>query len=232
MTLKPHERLQLLKALMNDLAVMGLDLNEDQLSRLIDYLALLVKWNAVYNLTAIRDPQMMLTQHLADCLAIIKPIEQRWGEGRQLRIVDVGCGAGLPGMVLAIARPNWHVTGIDTVAKKVAFVQQVIAELRLPNAVARQERVERMSDELYQIAVCRAFSSVAEFVRVAGHLVEATGDMLAMKGVLPASEIAELPQDWQVAHVDVLQVPRLDAKRQLAWIRPAGIETMRLQQRD
>jgi 16S rRNA (guanine527-N7)-methyltransferase len=186
------------------LAALGLQASPAQLDTLLGYLALLQRWNATYNLTAVRDPAQMLTQHLADCLAVL----------------DVGSGGGLPGVVLATMLPALTVTCVDTVGKKVAFVRQVAAELRLPNLRAEHARIEQLKAPLASLIVSRAFASLADFVGWTRHLLRPDGVWLAMKGRSPDGEIAALPVDIEVFHVEPLQVPGLDAERCLVWLRP------------
>lgn len=202
-------------------AALGLSAEPEQLDRLQDYLALLRRWNATYNLTAVRDPAQMLTQHLADCLAVVGPLRRQLGETAGRRVVDVGSGGGLPGVVLAVMLPAARVTCVDTVGKKAAFVRQVAAELRLPNLQAEHARVETLRGPTADLIVSRAFASLADFVQLTGHLLAAGGVWMAMKGKRPDDEIAHLPAGVSVFHVEPLQVPGLDAERCLVWLRPA-----------
>jgi 16S rRNA (guanine527-N7)-methyltransferase len=198
----------------------GLALAPEQIASLDAYLNLLQRWNSVYNLTAVRDPVQMLVQHIADSLAIV-PALVRHAAGRPLRVLDVGSGGGLPGVVLAIAQPNFQVTCIDTVGKKAAFIRQVAAELRLANLRAEHGRVEaRASTSPADLIVSRAFASLADFTRLSRASLAADGAWCAMKGKHPGPEIAELPADIEVFHVEQLQVPGLDAERCLVWMRP------------
>lgn len=201
-------------------AALGLTPSDAQLGALLDYLALLQRWNATYNLTAVRDPAQMLTQHLADCLAVVAPLRRQLGDpvGRQL--LDVGSGGGLPGVVLAVLLPALTVTCVDTVGKKAAFIQQVAAELRLPNLRAAHARVETLRAPVADIIVSRAFSSLSDFVRLTRHLLAPSGVWMAMKGKLPSDEIKELASSADVFHVEPLRVPGLDAERCLVWLRP------------
>jgi 16S rRNA (guanine527-N7)-methyltransferase len=199
-----------------------LALAPDQIAALAAYQALLQRWNGVYNLTALRDPEQMLVQHIADSLAAV-PALARQAAGRPQRILDVGSGGGLPGVVLAIARPDFEVTCIDTVGKKAGFIRQVAAELRIANLHAEHGRVERRkADPGADLIISRAFASLAEFTRLSRSSLAAGGVWCAMKGKHPAAEIAGLPADTQVFHVEPLRVPGLDAERCLVWMRPGA----------
>ena len=202
-------------------AQLGVPLSDGQLQQLLAHQALLQRWNAVYNLTAVRDPAQMLTQHLLDCLAVV-PALRRHSQGRALRVLDVGSGGGLPGAVLAVAVPELSVTCVDTVAKKAGFIRQVGAELALPNLRAVHARVEAMPDDaLFDLVVSRAFASLADFTTWTRARLAPGGVWLAMKGRVPDDEIATLPAgDAAVFHVEPLQVPGLDAQRCLVWLRP------------
>lgn len=188
-------------------------LSDTQLSQLLDYLALLAKWNSVYNLTAVRDPAHMVTQHLLDSLAALPAFAQA------RNVLDVGAGGGLPGIVLAIARPDLNVSLIDTVHKKTAFLTQVKAELQLANVNVYTGRVEQLQvSQQFDVITSRAFADLSDFVNWSGHLLQEQGRFIAMKGVAPADEIARLPTGWQVTEVRALQVPGLNAERHLVFI--------------
>jgi 16S rRNA (guanine527-N7)-methyltransferase len=189
-------------------------------ARLEAYLGLLAKWNAAYNLTAVRDPAQMRVQHLADCLSVVAPLRRQLG-GRAARILDVGSGGGLPGVVLALSDPSWDVTCVDTVGKKAAFVRQVAGELGLPNLHAEHARVESLKAAPFDVITSRAFASLPDFVRWTRPLLASGGIWMAMKGKRPDDEIAALPADVEVFHVEPLAVPGLDAERCLVWMRPA-----------
>jgi 16S rRNA (guanine527-N7)-methyltransferase len=201
-------------------AALGLAHAPAQLDLLSSYLALLQRWNATYNLTAVRDPAQMLTHHLADCLAVVEPLRHRLANRGNARLLDVGSGGGLPGVVLAILQPALDVTCVDTVGKKAAFVRQVAAELKLRNLHAEHARVETLADAGFDVIVSRAFASLADFIRLTRERRAPGGVWLAMKGKHPAAEIAELPADIEVFHVEPLTVPGLDAERCLVWLRP------------
>jgi 16S rRNA (guanine527-N7)-methyltransferase len=199
---------------------LGLASSPEQLDLLARFLTLLQRWNATYNLTAVRDPQQMLTQHLADCLAVVKPIQRQLNPGASSRLLDVGSGGGLPGAVLAIMLPGLDVTCVDTVGKKAAFVRQAAAELGLRNLHAEHARVERLTAPAFDLVVSRAFASLADFVRLSRRQVGASGVWMAMKGKRPDQEIAELPFDVETFHVEPITVPGLEADRCLVWMRP------------
>lgn len=188
--------------------------------RLEAYLGLLAKWNAAYNLTAVRDPAQMRIQHLADCLAVVEPLRRRLGTGRPARVLDVGSGGGLPGVVLALSEPAWDVTCVDAVGKKVGFVRQVAAELALPNLHAAHARVEALKPGPFDVITSRAFASLADFVRLTRPRLAKDGWWMAMKGKRPADELEALPDDVSVVDVEPLSVPGLDADRCLVWMQP------------
>jgi 16S rRNA (guanine527-N7)-methyltransferase len=196
---------------------LAIELSDGQVAQLLDYLELIGKWTKVYNLTAVRDPAEMLTQHLLDSLAVVSPL-RRQTAGRAVRLLDVGSGAGLPGVVLAICCPEVQVDCIDTVAKKAAFVQQAAAALRLPNLRGVHGRVEQVADR-YDVVSSRAFASLADFVNWSEQALAPDGVWLAMKGRRPDREIAELPPVAEMFHVEQLSVPGLDAERCIVWMR-------------
>lgn len=187
--------------------------------RLERYLSLLVKWNAAYNLTAVREPEQMRSQHLADCLAVVGPLRRQLGTGKSARILDVGSGGGLPGVVLALADPAWDVTCVDAVGKKAAFIRQVAVELALPHLLAVHARVETLRAPPYDVITARAFASLADFTQQTRALLAPTGLWMAMKGKRPDDELAALPPEVTAFHVEPLTVPGLDAERCLVWMR-------------
>jgi 16S rRNA (guanine527-N7)-methyltransferase len=187
--------------------------------RLERYLSLLVKWNAAYNLTAVREPEQMRSQHLADCLAVVGPLRRQLGTGKSARILDVGSGGGLPGVVLALADSAWDVTCVDAVGKKAAFIRQVAGELALPRLHAVHARVETLRAPPYDVITARAFASLADFTRQTRALLAPTGLWVAMKGKRPDDELAALPPEVTAFHVEPLTVPGLDAERCLVWMR-------------
>ncbi len=195
---------------------LGLDLSDAQLGKLLDYVALLSKWNAVYNLTAIRDPRQMLIQHILDSLSIVPHLATRGASS----VLDVGSGGGLPGIVLAIVLPDWTVTVNDIVHKKTAFQAQAKAELGLANLSVVTGRVETLQPGAevpakFDVIVSRAFAELADFVTLARHLVAEQGAIWAMKGVRPDGEIERLPAGAHVEQIIRLNVPSLDAERHL-----------------
>jgi 16S rRNA (guanine527-N7)-methyltransferase len=202
------------------LVALGLPLDDARVAQLLDYLALIGKWNRVYNLTAVRDPAEMLTHHLLDSLAVVAPLRRHLAQRglTQARILDVGAGAGLPGVVLAICDPAWSVTCVDTVSKKATFIQQVAITLRLPNLQGLHARVETLT-EPFDVVTSRAFASLADFTQWSAAAV-GEGVWMALKGRDPVDEVAALPADVEVFHVEPLAVPGLDAERCLVWMRP------------
>ena len=213
------------------LSLLRLDLDATQRQQLLDHLRLLMRWNAVYNLTAVRDPRHMLEQHLFDCLAIIPPLRDPARAGRDhlapgAVVMDVGSGGGLPGVVIAICAPQVQVHCVDAVAKKVAFLTQCRAELGLPNLHAHHARVEQLRITPVSLAVSRAFASLADFIHLTEALMAPDACWAAMKGVLPQDELAALPASVRLASTITLAVPELDAQRHLLLLarapRPPG----------
>ncbi|MFJ3047259.1 16S rRNA (guanine(527)-N(7))-methyltransferase RsmG [Herbaspirillum chlorophenolicum] len=207
----------LTRTLKDGAAELGLHLSERQLSRLLAYQALLVKWNKVYNLTALRDPAQMMTHHLLDSLAAVSAFA-----GAQ-RVLDVGAGGGLPGIVLAIwaaeAEPQMSITLVDTVQKKTAFLTQVKAELQLGNVSVIHARVEQLPvEQQYDVITSRAFAELNDFIDWSNHLLQEGGKYIALKGVMPQQEIDRLPPGWNVNKVQALHVPGLDAERHLIFL--------------
>jgi 16S rRNA (guanine527-N7)-methyltransferase len=200
---------------------LGLVLSDAQIQHLLDYAALIQKWNKVYNLTALRDPADMLTHHLLDSLTAIAPLRLHT-QGQPIRVLDVGSGGGLPGVVLAICMPELNVSCVDTVAKKAAFVQQVAVSLKLPNLRGLHARVESLTDP-YQVICSRAFASLPDFVTWSGSALAQGGVWMAMKGKHPQGEIDALPVDVQVFHVEPLTVPGLDVERCMVWMKPKTV---------
>ena len=218
------------------LDALGLSLGERQQNQLLSYVDLMGKWTRVYNLTAVRDPQEMLTHHLLDSLSVVMPLQRQlaalqaehFGNSqgchqdpvapRPVTLLDVGSGAGLPGVVIAITCPEVQVTCLDAVAKKVAFIQQAASALKLSNLTGRHARIETVTDR-FDIISSRAFASLADFVSGSCQVVASGGVWMAMKGKLPEEEMAALPDQAKVFHVEQLQVPGLDAQRCLVWMR-------------
>lgn len=204
------------------LDTLGVVLSPEQRERCAAYMGMLAHWNGTYNLTALRDAPEMFTHHLSDCLAVLPHLDKHLAEHRSdtpTRLLDVGSGGGLPGVLLAIARPDVQVTCVDTVGKKAAFVRQVAAELRLPNLRAEHARVEDLRSQ-HELVTSRAFASLADFVALTRERLAPTGAWMAMKGRPPEEELGQMPPDIDVFHVEPLQVPGLDAERCLVWMRP------------
>ncbi len=210
-----------MSALIADAHALGWTLLQSQAERLIAFLDLLQKWNTTFNLTAVRDADDMRVQHLADCLAVVAPLRRHLGEGRPARILDVGSGGGLPGVVLAVVEPAWDVTCVDAVSKKAAFVRQVAGELQVPNLHAEHTRVEALKAPApFHGITSRAFATLADFTRLTRPLLAAHGVWAAMKGKRPQDELNALPADIEAFHVEPLKVPGLQAERCLVWMRP------------
>ena len=212
--MKPFERAPLARMLSDGVAELGIDLSFAQQGLLLDYLALLAKWNAVYNLTSVRDPVQMVTQHLLDSLAAVPAF------AGAKNVLDVGAGGGLPGIVLAIARPDMALALIDTVHKKTAFLNQVKAQLGLANVTVYTARVEQLQvAQKFDVITSRAFADLSDFVNWSGHLLAEGGQFIALKGVAPQEEQERLPAPWQVSELRALRVPGLNAERHLVFIR-------------
>jgi 16S rRNA (guanine527-N7)-methyltransferase len=196
---------------------LAIELPEPQIKNLLDYLSLLAKWNAVYNLTAVRDPAQMLTQHLLDCLATLPAFMNA------ARVLDVGSGGGLPGVVLAIwaqhAQPQMSVHMIDTVHKKTAFLTQAKSELGLTNVQVHTGRVEQLNDEKkFDVITSRAFAELKDFILWSGHLLSDGGKMIALKGQPQDNELSGLPAGWEITKLERINVPGLEAQRHLVHI--------------
>ena len=205
------------------LQALALDLNDTQIHQLLDYQDLIGKWTKVYNLTAVRDPAEMLTHHLLDSLAAIAPLQrylQKAGLDPSSRLLDVGSGAGLPGVVVAVCCPTVAVTCVDTVAKKAAFIKQAALALRLPKLTGLHARVESI-EQPFDVICSRAFASLPDFTQWSVGALAPGGVWMAMKGKQPASELAALPPSVEVFHVEQLCVPGLDAERCVVWMRKA-----------
>ncbi len=229
-------------ALRQGLLGLGLTLDEVAQAQLLAYMDLIAKWNKVYNLTAVRDAQEMLTHHLLDSLAVVAPLRRELvklappqgvsadpagphitpvpaeASSPRYRLLDVGAGAGLPGVVVAITCPEVSVTCVDTVAKKAAFVQQVAASLRLPNLRGLHARVETLGGP-FDVVCSRAFASLPDFIAWSVGALAPHGVWLAMKGKHPEAEIQALPPSVKVFHVEPLTVPGLNAERCIVWMR-------------
>ena len=204
------------------LHALQLALNDRQVRQLLDYLAMIGKWTRVYNLTAMRDPAEMMTHHLLDSLAAIPPLMRHLqGAGLEQggRLLDVGSGAGLPGVVVAICCPGVAVSCVDTVGKKAAFIKQAALVLKLPNLTGLHARVESITQP-FDVICSRAFASLNDFTQWSAAALAVDGVWLAMKGKHPVDELAALPATVAVFHVEQLRVPGLDAERCLLWMRP------------
>jgi 16S rRNA (guanine527-N7)-methyltransferase len=211
--MKHFDRPALSAVLAEGIDAMQLDVSPAQQEKLMDYLALMFKWNAVYNLTSLRDPMQMVTHHLLDSLAAVPAF------ACARNVLDVGSGGGLPGIVLAIVRPDMKVSMIDTVHKKTAFLTQVKAELELTNVTVYTARVEQLQvSDKFDVITSRAFADLSDFVNWSCHLLADGGRYIALKGVAPRDEQERLPADWTVTGLEPLQVPRLGAERHLVFI--------------
>lgn len=203
---------------------LGLSLSAEQFDKLMGFLDLLQKWNKVYNLTSVRDPQEMMSLHMLDSLAAVPALQRHVASlgkaaGERTAQLDVGSGGGLPGVVFAVCCPEVDIHCVDTVGKKAAFLQQVAVSLKLPNLKGIHARVETLKGP-YEIVSCRAFASLIDFTTWSRPAIAANGIWLAMKGKHPQDEIDALGQDVQVFHVEPLQVPHLDAERCIVWAKP------------
>jgi 16S rRNA (guanine527-N7)-methyltransferase len=210
-------------ALRAGLAELHLSLSDAQVQGLLDYQNLIGKWNKVYNLTAVRDPAEMLTHHLLDSLAAVAPLQKHL-QNRGLtnaRVLDVGAGAGLPGVVLAICCPTLAVTCVDTVGKKAAFIKHVALTLGLPNLMGLHARVETITQP-FDVICSRAFASLADFTGWSQAALASGGVWMALKGKHPAEELAMLPPNVAMFHVEPLTVPGLAAERCIIWLQKAG----------
>lgn len=197
---------------------LGLSPTDVQFQHLLDYAALLQRWNSTYNLTAVRDARGILTQHLLDCLAVVKPLARVLAP--RARVLDVGSGGGLPGVVLAVMFEDADVTCIDAVGKKAAFLRQVAASLQLRNLHPVHGRVEQLKGEGFDLITSRAFASLPDFVRWTSACLSPHGQWVAMKGHPPVDEVAQLPKEVEMFHVEHLAVPGLAAERCLVWMKP------------
>jgi 16S rRNA (guanine527-N7)-methyltransferase len=217
--MKNFDRAALAQVLNDGIAAMALAVSPEQQEKLMDYLGLMFKWNSVYNLTSLRDPMQMVTHHLLDSLAAVPAF------AGAKNVLDVGAGGGLPGIVLAIVRPDMGESMIDTVHKKTAFLTQVKAQLGLSNVTvytARVEQLHKEEGEKFDVITSRAFADLSDFVNWSSHLLAAGGRYIALKGTAPKDEQERLPQAWKVSGVQALEVPRLGAERHLVFIEPAA----------
>src|SRR4051812_5708170 len=197
------------KILTEGLQALKLRLEPEAPRALLDFVLMLDKWNQAYNLTAVRDPQQMVTRHILDSLTILP-----FAKGP--RVLDLGSGAGLPGIPLALAMPQLEFVLLDSNAKKTRFITQAVADLGIKNVEIVQQRVEKYQPpKKFNTLISRAFASIADMLAGAGHLAEAGAEFLAMKGVYPQEELAALPQNYKISSVQALHVPGLDATRHL-----------------
>ena len=226
MTVDPSLRANIPLDLARGIDTLGLLVTEAQQQQLLGYMDLIQKWNKVYNLTALRNPQEILTHHVLDSLSVILPLlghlEQKNGASQpDVTLLDVGSGGGLPGVVIAICCPFVRVTCVDTVSKKAAFIQQVAASLKLPNLVGVHARVESLSGP-FDVICSRAFASLPDFVSWSLGALAHEGVWMAMKGKTPEDEMAALPSSAEVFHVEQLKVPGLEADRCVVWMKKSA----------
>jgi 16S rRNA (guanine527-N7)-methyltransferase len=211
--MKFFDRPALAHILANGIKELQLQLNDKQQEQLLDYLALLFKWNAVYNLTSVRDPMQMMTHHVLDSLAAVSAFAGAH------HVLDVGAGGGLPGMILAISRPDLKVAMIDTVHKKTAFLTQVKAELGLANVTVYTMKVQDLvPPQKFDVITSRAFADLSDFVNWSGHVLAEGGQFIALKGTAPPEEQERLPAEWKVTELRPITVPGLQAERHLVFI--------------
>lgn len=211
--MKNFDRNTLAQVLKEGIAEMQLDVSPAQQNQLMDYLGLMFKWNSVYNLTSLRDPMQMVTHHLLDSLAAVPAF------AAARNVLDVGSGGGLPGIVLAIVRPDMKVSMIDTVHKKTAFLTQVKAELGLANVTVYTMKVQELDvSDKFDVITSRAFADLSDFIDWSSHLLAEGGRYIALKGVAPEEERQRVPAEWKVTGLEPLQVPRLGAERHLVFI--------------
>ena len=215
--MRHYEPVVLAKVLAEGIAEMKLDIPADQQEKLMGYLALMNKWNSVYNLTSLRDPMQMVTHHLLDSLAAVPAF------AGARNVLDVGAGGGLPGVVLAITRPDMKVSMIDTVHKKTAFLKQVKAELELSNVTVHTMKVQDLGvatplSDKFDVITSRAFADLSDFLNWSGHLLAEGGKFIALKGTAPAEEQERIPTEWRITGLQPLQVPRLGAERHLVFV--------------
>jgi 16S rRNA (guanine527-N7)-methyltransferase len=208
-------------ALDRGLAALQMQIAPSARDKLLAFVELLAKWNRTYNLTAIRDPMRMVSHHLLDSLAVVPHLPM----GAGARLADIGSGGGVPGIPLAIARPQWHVTLNDSNRKKTAFLRQAAIELGLTNAQVHQGRVEDWQPaNRFAVVVSRGFAELADFISACGRLVAPDGFLAAMKGVYPTDELARTPAGTTCDQVVRLTVPFVEAERHLVLCRPASAQ--------
>ena len=211
--MKYFDRAALAQVLADGIKDMHLDISAAQQDKLLDYLALMNKWNSVYNLTSLRDPMQMVTHHLLDSLAAVPAFASA------RNVLDVGAGGGLPGVVLAICQPDMKLSMIDTVHKKTAFLKQVKAELELANVTVHTMKVQELDvSDKFDVITSRAFADLTDFLNWSGHLLAEGGKFIALKGTAPAEEQERIPAEWKISGLQPLQVPRLGAERHLIFV--------------
>ena len=220
------EKVNALEQLVEACVALSLSPTDKQKTQLLEYVTQLLKWNQTYNLTAIRDPEQALIQHVFDSLAVIKPITDYFFDQniKQATILDVGSGAGLPAVILGIMIPTSQMRCVDPVEKKMTFVRQVVGILKLSNVEPIHDRVEHLESGPYDLVISRAFASLEDFAQLAGSKVKTKGLLLAMKGKHPQEEIESLENNtsWKVEKVEPIKVPQLDAQRCLVWMKDKG----------
>ena len=202
-------------------ATLALPLTAAQVDRLVAYVRLIQRWSGTYNLTAIRDPRDMVTQHILDCLAAAAALLRCRGIPPGERLLDVGSGAGLPGIVIGVVAPEREVVCVDSVGKKTAFITHAAGTLGLKNVTALHQRVETLVESRFDVVASRAFSSLQDFVAATRHLLEERGTWMAMKGKAPHAELEGLK--GLTFHVEPLAVPGLNADRCIVWIQPLDL---------
>ena len=204
---------------------MGLVLDDKQKQSVLLYLELIQKWNKTYNITAIKEAEQILVQHLFDSLSVIAPLQQQVGAEKAAVVLDVGSGGGLPGVIIAICCPHWHVTCIDAVEKKTSFITMVAGRLGLKNLSSKHCRIEDYASDEADLVVSRAFASLSDFANWSGHTAKKNGHLAAMKGHYYPDEIAELEKtsDWLLDLWQALEVVDMDAERCLIWLKRKGL---------
>lgn len=203
---------------------LGMDISNEQAAALLTYIEQMQRWNKTYNLTALKNIDQMLVQHVFDSLSVVLPLRQKLAGKIKVDVLDVGSGGGLPGVVLAIMNPTWSVCCIDAVEKKTAFVRQMSGVLKLPNLSSQHVRIEKRTEPAVDLVISRAFASLADFASLAGKHVNKSGYLGAMKGHYIQEEVneLELKTEWEVVSHETLSVPELDANRCLIWLQRKG----------
>ena len=213
-----------IKSLFDAARQLGLEMSEEQAQALLMYIEQMQRWNKTYNLTALKNKEQMLVQHIFDSLSVVMPLRKKLAGRKTVNVLDVGSGGGLPGIVLAIMTATWNICCIDAVERKTAFVRQMSGVLRLPNLSAQHIRIEQRTEPQVDLVISRAFASLADFASLAGKHVDASGYLVAMKGHYIQDEVNELVSrtEWEEASHETLEVPELDAKRCLIWLQRKG----------